>query len=256
MTLAPGVAWIIGGGSGIGAAVAKLLAERGWTVAISGRRQDKLDAVAFAHSAIKPYALDVTDAEAIAETVRKIAADLGRIDLFIFGAAAWQPMDVGDYDFDKFSKIVDTNYLGVLRAANPVLAQMDRQGGGQFAVIASVAGYFGLPRSAAYSSTKAGLINLLETMRTELAPRHIKVRMIAPGFVKSELTDKNDFPMPFLMETDDAALRIVDGLTTSDRFEIAFPRRMVWLMKTIRWLPYPVFFWLTAKMLPKNTKSA
>lgn len=252
MSMQPGVAWIIGGGSGIGAAVAKLLAEHGWTVAISGRRADKLADVAKASPAIRPYVLDVTDGAAVADTVAAIAGDLGRIDLFIFGAAAWQPMTVGDYDFDKFVSIVDTNYLGVIRVANPLLAQMDRQGGGHFAVIASVAGYFGLPRSAAYSSTKAGLINLLETMRTELAPRNIKVRMIAPGFVKSELTDKNDFPMPFLMETDDAARRIVDGLTQSDRFEIAFPRRMVWLMKTIKWLPYPVFFWLTGKMLPKK----
>lgn len=248
----PGVAWIIGGGSGIGAAVAKLLAARGWTVAISGRRTDKLEQVALAHSAIRPYPLDVTDADAIAATVSRIATELGSIDLFIFGAAAWQPMDVGDYAFEKFAKVVDTNYLGAIRVANPLLQQMDRQGGGHFAVIASVAGYFGLPRSAAYSSTKAGLINLLETMRSELAPRNIKVRMIAPGFVKSELTDKNDFPMPFLMETDAAARRIVDGLIQSDRFEIAFPKRMVWLMKTIRWLPYPVFFWLTGKMLPKE----
>jgi NAD(P)-dependent dehydrogenase (short-subunit alcohol dehydrogenase family) len=251
MIMQAGVAWIIGGGSGIGAGVAKLLAERGWTVAISGRREDKLAAVAASNAKIKPYVLDVTDADAINATVAKIADELGRIDLFIFGAAAWQPMDVGDYAYDKFSKVVDTNYLGVIRVAEPLLKQMDRQGGGHFAVIASVAGYFGLPRSAAYSSTKAGLINLLETMRTELAPRNIKVRMIAPGFVKSELTDKNDFPMPFLMETDEAARRIVDGLTGSDRFEIAFPKRMVWLMKTIRWLPYPVFFWLTSKMLPK-----
>jgi NAD(P)-dependent dehydrogenase (short-subunit alcohol dehydrogenase family) len=252
MSLQPGVAWIIGGGSGIGAAVAQLLAKRGWTVAISGRRADKLAAVAQGHPTISGYPLDVTDGDAIAATVQKIAAELGRIDLFIFGAAAWQPMDVGDYDYEKFAKIVDTNYLGVIRVANPLLAQMERQGGGHFAVIASVAGYFGLPRSAAYSSTKAGLINLLETMRTELAPRDITVRMIVPGFVKSELTDKNDFPMPFLMETADAAVRIVDGLTQSDRFEIAFPRRMVWLMKTVRWLPYPVFFWLTSKMLPKD----
>ncbi|HEV7345589.1 MAG TPA: SDR family NAD(P)-dependent oxidoreductase [Devosia sp.] len=245
------MAWIIGGGSGIGAAVAVMLAERGWTVAISGRRLDKLEAVAAKSARIQPYQLDVTDGDAVADTVAAIARELGRIDLFIFGAAAWQPMEVGDYDLDAFAKVVDTNYLGVVRMANPVLAQMDRQGGGHFAVIASVAGYFGLPRSAAYSSTKAALINLLETMRTELAPRNIKVRMIAPGFVKSELTEKNDFPMPFLMETDDAARRIVDGLTQSDRFEIAFPRRMVWLMKTMRWLPYPAFFRLTDKMLLK-----
>jgi NAD(P)-dependent dehydrogenase (short-subunit alcohol dehydrogenase family) len=253
MTLLPGTAWIIGGGSGIGAAVAQLLANRGWTVAISGRREDRLAQVAAVSPAIRPYPLDVTDPDAVFRVTEKVTSELGRIDLFIFSAAAWQPMDVGDYDFAKFASIVDTNYLGVISAANPVLKQMDRQSGGQFAVIASVAGYFGLPRAAAYSSTKAGLINLLETMRTELAPRNIKVRMIAPGFIKSELTDKNDFPMPFLMETEDAARRIVDGLTESDRFEIAFPRRMVWLLKAIRLLPYPLFFWLTSKMLPKRS---
>ncbi|MCS6758308.1 MAG: SDR family NAD(P)-dependent oxidoreductase [Candidatus Devosia euplotis] len=221
-------------------------------MAISGRRADRLVAVAQGHLTIIPYPLDVTDGAAIKASLRRIVADLGRIDLFIFGAAALQPMDVGDYDDEKFSAIVDTNYLGVLRVANPLIEQMTRQGGGHFAVITSVAGYFGLPRSAAYSSTKAGLINLLETMRTELASRKIVVRMIAPGFVKSELTDKNDFPMPFLMETEAAAERIVAGLMQSNRFEIALPRRMVWLMKTIRWLPYPLFFWLTARLLPRG----
>lgn len=253
MSMTPGVAWIIGGGSGIGAAVATLLAERGWTVAISGRRVDKLQAVASGHTGIVPYPLDVTDSAAIGAAVTAVTAAHGRIDLFIFGAAAWQPMEAGNYALDEFETVLNTNYLGVIRMANPVVAQMERQGGGHFAVIASVAGYFGLPRSAAYSSTKAGLINLLETMRAELAHRKVVVRMIAPGFVKSELTDKNDFPMPFLMETDDAARRIVDGLTQSDRFEIAFPKRMVWLMKTMRWLPYPVFFWLTEKMVPKDS---
>lgn len=252
MSLSPGVAWIIGGGSGIGAAVARLLADRGWTVAISGRRVDKLDAVAAGNPRLRPYPLDVTDTAAVSETTGRIARDLGGIDLCIFGAAAWQPMEAGNYDFDAFAKVVDTNYLGAVRVAAAVTTHMKQQGRGHFAIIASVAGYFGLPRSAAYSSTKAGLINLLETMRTELAPAGVVVRMIAPGFVKSELTDKNDFAMPFLMETDDAARRIVDGLTGSDRFEIAFPRRMVWLMKTVRFLPYPIFFALMARLLPRS----
>ncbi len=245
------IAWIIGGGSGIGAAVALRLADSGWTVAISGRRLEKLAEIAAGRD-IHPFPLDVTSTTDVVETVRAIAKAFGRIDLTIFGAAAWQPMEVGNYDFDKFSAIVDTNLLGVIRVANPLITQLQVQGGGDFAVIASVAGYFGLPRSAAYSATKAALINLMETMRTELAPKNINIRMIAPGFVKSELTDKNDFTMPFLMETADAAERIVDGLTLSNRFEIAFPRRMVWLMKTIRLLPYPLFFWLTAKMLPST----
>lgn len=252
----PGIAWIIGGGSGIGAAVARQLAEKGWIVAISGRRQEKLDAVAASHAGIRPYRLDVTDIDAVHQVTRRVIGDLGQIDLFIFGAADWQPSVVGNYGFEKFYALVDTNYLGVIRMAEPVLGQMRRQGSGHFAVIASVAGYFGLPSSAAYSSTKAGLIALLESMRTELEPANIKVRMIAPGFVKSELTDRNDFAMPFLMETDDAARRIVDGLTGSDRFEIAFPKRMVWLMKTVRWLPYPIFFALMRKLLPNRQKSS
>src|SRR6185312_7471125 len=108
--------------------VTKLLAAQGWTVAISGRRAEKLAEVAKGNAAIRPYQLDVTDREAIAATITSIVADLGRIDLFIFGAAAWQPMDVGDYDFDKFEKVVDTNYLGLLRIADPLLKQMESQG--------------------------------------------------------------------------------------------------------------------------------
>lgn len=253
MTRGPGVAWIIGGGSGIGAAMARLLAESGWTVAISGRRMEQLRLSAQHHPAILPYVLDVTDPVAIQRVTRLIVTDHGRIDLFIYGAAAWQPMDVGDYDAKKFGTVIDTNLMGLVRMANPVIAEMERQpGGGQFAVIASVAGYFGLPRAAAYNASKAALISLLQTMRTELKPRGIAVRMVAPGFFKSPLTEKNDFPMPFLMETEDAAKRALKGLIESDRFEIAFPRRLAWPMKLLRMLPYPLFFALTDRMMPKT----
>ena len=243
-----GVAWIIGGGSGIGAAIARELAARGWRVAISGRRLDRLMQVAAEHQSILPYPLNVTDTGAVTETLARVVAELGRIDLFIFGAAAWSPEKTSDYKFEAFEAVVDTNYLGFVRFIGPLVQQMKMQGSGQIAAIASVAGYFGLPRSAAYSSTKAGLITLLQTMRTELAPSNISVRMIAPGFVKSELTARNDFPMPFLMETAQAGRRIVDGLTRSTRFEIAFPRRMVWPLKAIRMLPYPAFFWVMARL--------
>ncbi len=246
-----GTAWIIGGGSGIGAATARLLAARGWTVAISGRRLDKLAEVASASSRMRCFGLDVSDNQAVIDTVRNVVADLGRIDLFVFSVAVAQPTVVGRYDIDEFTSIMDANYLGLIRVADPLIAQMRLQGGGQFAVVTSLAGYFGVPRAAAYASTKAALISLLQTKRVELAPDNICVRMIAPGYVRSELTDRNDFPMPLLLETDDAARRIVDGLTRSKRFEIAFPRRMVWLMKVVRWLPYPLFFRLMATLLPK-----
>lgn len=246
------VAWIIGGGSGIGAAMARRLAARGWTVAISGRRQDRLEAVAAGAERIVPYPLDVTDGNAISRVLQQIALAHGRIDLFIYGAAAWQPMDLADYDYERLQRVVDTNLMGFVRMADPLVRQMTQQGSGQIAVIGSVAGYFGLPRAAAYNATKGALINLLQTMRTELRPRGIVVRLIAPGFFKSELTARNDFPMPFLMETDEAARRALDGLLGSDRFEIAFPRRLAWPMKLLRMLPYPIFFSITERMMPKR----
>lgn len=246
--------WIVGGGSGIGAAVAKRFAAAGWRVAISGRRVEKLDEVATGTPSIRPYPMDATDQGQIVSTLGRIMADHGRIDVALISIAAWEPMRVADYRPEKFGKIVDTNLLGVVRIADALVEPMAAQGGGQFAAIASVAGLFGLPRSAAYSATKAALISLLQTMHTELAHKKILVRMIAPGFVKSELTDKNDFPMPFLLEADEAADRIFDGLTRSTRFEITFPRRMAWLMKTLHWLPYPLAFAITRRMLPAKLR--
>ena len=250
MSTAPGIAWIIGGSSGLGAATAQLLAARGWTVVISGRRQDRLAEVAAASDRIHPLPLDITDLDAVRVAVAEVIATHGRIDLFVFGAAGWQPSPVGDYNFERFQKAVDTNLLGLVRIANPVIEQMTKQGSGQFVVVASVAGYFGLPRAAAYNSTKGALINLCQTMRTELKPRGIAVRMVCPGFFKSELTAKNDFPMPFLLETEEAAGRMVDGILNSRRFEIVFPRRLAWPLKLLRMLPYPLFFTITDRMMP------
>lgn len=245
-------AWIIGGGSGIGAAMARQLAARGWQVAISGRRAERLEEVAAGSPAILPFPLDVTDQAAVEETLAAVVAALGRLDLFIYGAAAWRPMAIRDYDFAAFRTVMDTNVLGFVRLADPLVRQFERQGGGQLAVIASVAGYFGLPRASAYNASKAALISLLQSMRTELKPRGIVVRMVAPGFFKSALTAKNDFPMPFLMETEEAARRALDGLLNSRRFEIAFPRRLVWPLKLMRLLPYPLFFRITDLMMPKD----
>jgi NAD(P)-dependent dehydrogenase (short-subunit alcohol dehydrogenase family) len=242
------VAWVLGGGSGLGAETAKGLIARGWTVAVSGRRQEPLDALAASHGA-RAYPLDVTDGEAVSRTIDAIVADCGRIDLMVFSVAAWSPMKQGDYAYDKFAKVIETNLLGAVRVIDPLIAQMRRQGGGEIALVASVAGYFGLPQAAAYGASKSAMIQLAETMHAELAHENINVRVICPGFVKTDLTAKNDFPMPFLMEVEDAGNRIVKGLVDSRKFEIAFPLRMVLIMKTLRLLPYPIFFWLTKKMV-------
>jgi short-subunit dehydrogenase len=115
-------------------------------------------------------------------------------------------------------------------------------------VVASLAGYRGLPGAAAYGASKAGLINLCEALRPELAAVGVDMRLINPGFVKTPLTDKNDFPMPFLIDVDEAVDRIIDGLQ-GDSFEIAFPRRFALLMKLLRLLPDRLFFGVTRRML-------
>ncbi|WP_127142749.1 SDR family NAD(P)-dependent oxidoreductase [Pelagibacterium montanilacus] len=246
-----GIAWVLGGGSGIGAELVKQLSARGWTVAISGRRTEPLDALKASHGA-HPYPLDVTDAEACREVTVRIASDLGRIDLVVFSVAAWDVTKPGVYEYEKFAAMMDTNVLGAMRVLDPVIGQMRRQGAGEIAIVASVAGYFGLPRAAAYSSGKAALISLAQTMRTELAPENISVRIVCPGFVKTDLTAKNDFPMPFLMEAEDAGKRIADGLLDTKKFEIAFPLRFVLILKTIRLLPYPLFFALMSRLIRQS----
>lgn len=241
------VAWILGGGSGLGAETAKSLIARGWTLAVSGRRAEPLEALKASHGA-HPYPLDVTDREAVNATIEKIAADLGRIDLMVFSVARKQTTRPGDYGYDSYARIIDTNLLGAMRVIDPVVRQMRSQGGGEIVLISSVAGYFGLPRAAAYSSGKAAMIALAETMRTELAQDNIAVRVVCPGFVKTDFTASNDFPMPFLMEADEAGRRIVSGLLDSKRFEIAFPRRFVLILKAMKMLPYPVFFWVMGRL--------
>lgn len=245
------VAWILGGGTGIGAQLVRQLVARGWTVAISGRRTEPLDALAQSDGAV-PYPVDVTDGAATQTVVEKIAADLGRIDLVVFSVAAWNPLQSGDYAYEKFAHVFDTNFLGAIRVIEPVLAQMRAQGGGEIVLVASVAGYFGLPQAAAYGASKSAMIRLAESMRVELARENISVRVICPGFVRTDLTAKNDFPMPFLMDAEEAGRRIAHGLLETKKFEIAFPRRMVLIMKTLRLLPYPLFFWITSKMVRKD----
>jgi len=245
------VAWVIGGGSGIGAAVSRQLAAKGWRVAISGRRREQLEAVADDLS-IFTYVLDVGDAEATGAVAQAIARDLGQLDLVLYGAAAWEPMEPGDYDPKKFGKVIDTNLMGAVRVVDAVLPVYDKQGKGEIAIIASIAGYFGLPRAAAYGASKAALIHLAQVLHSELASRRIAVRLVNPGFVKSPLTDKNDFPMPFLMETDDAATRIVKGLTESDRFEIAFPWQLVTALRLLRLLPYGLSLRLARRLIDKG----
>jgi NAD(P)-dependent dehydrogenase (short-subunit alcohol dehydrogenase family) len=241
------VVWITGASTGIGREIAVQLAAQGVTVAASARSGDKLSGLG---SGIKPYTLDVTDRAAVLQTIEKIERELGPIDLAILGAGAYGPVDVDKLDPHLFESTMNVNYMGVINSLSGLLPRMLPRRKGHIAWIASVAGYRGLPKAAAYGPTKAALINLAESLKPDLGLRGITISVINPGFVETPMTAQNDFPMPFMIKTDEAARRTIAGLALG-RFEIAYPTRFVAILKIARVLPYWIFFWLINRAVLK-----
>ena len=236
--------WIIGASTGIGFEIAKQLAAAGVEVAASARNVEHLTGLAHIH----PFKLDVTDAAAVAKTFQNIGDNLGPVDMVIGAAGKYKPVFSQELSLEDFRSTLDVNYMGVINMLDAVLPAFRARRSGHVAWIASVAGYLGLPKSAAYGPTKAALINLAEGLKPELEQFNITTSVINPGFVRTPMTDGNDFPMPFLMEPDEAARRTIEGLAKG-RFEIAYPTRFVLILKTLRLLPNWAFFAITRRLI-------
>lgn len=248
-----GVAWITGASSGIGEAVALRLAREGWTVVASARRADKLAEIATrvqGKGAIVPLALDVTDLEAVKAAAAHIETDVGAVALMILNAGTYKPDGATKLDSADYRAHVELNLMGTVHCLDAVLPRMIDRRRGHVAIVASVAGYRGLPRALAYGATKAALINLAESLKLDLDRFDIKTQIVNPGFIKTPLTDKNDFPMPFLMPVEDAAERFVAGLK-SKRFEIVFPKVFAFMLQRMRCMPYRLYFALTKNTVRK-----
>ncbi len=247
-----GCAWITGASTGLGRALALRLAREGWTVVASARSGDKLDALSREANGlpgtIAAEPLDVTDRDAVAASVERVEAAHGAIALAVMNAGAHQPMTGADFGTEAFRALVELNLMGVVHALDAVLPRMIGRGAGHIAIVASMAGYRGLPTACAYGATKAAVGNMAEALRPELEHRGVKLQLVNPGFVKTPLTESNRFPMPFLMEVEDAAEAFYRGLQ-SDRFEIIFPRRFAYIMKALGMLPYPLLFAVTRKLV-------
>ena len=228
------VAWVVGGSSGIGAAVARELACRGAAVAISARRKEQLREVSGGHMLVVP--LDVSDAASVAAAAARVREELGQIDLAVLSAGYWKQMDPADWDTEVFDQHIRVNLAGMSNSIAAVLPGMLGRRHGVIAGVASVAGYRGLAGSEAYGATKAAQINLLESLRVHIARTGVHVTTICPGFVRTDLTAGNPFPMPFIIDAGQAARSICDGLER-DRTEIVFPARMALLTKTARLVP-------------------
>ena len=249
------LAWITGASQGIGSAVALRLAAEGWTVAVSARQADKLSELSRASEAltgsIVPFELDVTDAEACTQAFEAIEEQQGAIDLVILNAGTHEPIDGKRFSVAPVRKLVEINLMGTVNCLAPVIERFVERQAGRIGVVASLAGYRGLPTSSGYGASKAGLINMCEALRPELMEQNVVLSCITPGFVRTPLTDRNPFPMPFLIDVDTAATRIVKGLE-SNRFEITFPRRFACIMKFMRILPYWAYFAITRRTVPHD----
>jgi len=242
MRSSEGCAWITGASGGIGEAVARRLVADGWQVAASARNREKLEALAEqTQGRVTPYPLDITDIEAARATVRRIDQESGPISLAILNAGTFVPTEMESFTAEHFRDHVEINLMGTVNCLDPLVPLLMERRKGHIAVVSSVAGYRGLPRAAAYGCTKAALINLTECLKLGLDAYGIKVQIINPGFVRTPLTDKNDFPMPFLMEVEDAAEALVRGLSKTS-FEITFPKKFTFWMKRLRGLPYSLYF--------------
>lgn len=256
-TPSDGAAWVTGASSGIGRAVALKLARLGWTVAATARSQEKLAEVAAAASGFRgrivPLAGDTTDAERMTAIVGEIERDHGGLARAVLNAGIYIPVDGEAPRLEDFRSQVDVNLDGTVNCLVPAIAAMRTRQAGQIAIVSSVAGYTGLPKAAAYGMTKAGLINLAESLKFDLDHEGILVQLVCPGFVETPATADNPFEMPFLMKVEDAADRMVDGLA-KDRFEVTFPKAFTWQLKLMRALPYWAYFPLIARTTGWNRK--
>lgn len=240
-----GSAWVTGASSGIGRDLALKLAREGYTVYATARSEDALLELAHASGGLKgeirAAAADVTDQQAMAELAGRIDADGGGLALAVFNAGVYLPVYGETLKVADFDKSFAVNLSGVVNGLVPAVARMKARGRGQIAIVSSVTGYGGMPTSAAYGATKAALINMAESLKFDLDKFGVRIQVINPGFVDTPATADNAFEMPALLQPEDAARRIAEGLKSTS-FEITFPRRFTYVLKALQFLPYPTYF--------------
>jgi len=238
--------WITGASSGIGKAVAIKFAKEGWKVAISARRKEILDEIANNEN-IFSYPLDVTDQEQVNISFQKIIDNFGSLDLCIFSSGTYDPKNEQSINIEKIKNVINVNFLGVVNCVKAVENYFKNRKSGQISIVSSIAGYRGLPNSSGYGPSKAALTNFTESIYFDFKKFNVKVSVISPGFIKTPLTDKNEFSMPFLETPDFAAEKIYDGLLKGKSFEIHFPKSLTLILKFLRILPYKIYLFLVDK---------
>ncbi|MFT4584292.1 MAG: short-subunit dehydrogenase [Gammaproteobacteria bacterium] len=242
--------WITGASSGLGAALAKSYSGSGAEVALTARSRERLDECVAAlpiPAGSRSYPADVTNREELSAAISGIE-NAGPIDLAILNAGTYAPTDLDHWNTNAIRDLFETNFFSVTTCIELLLPYMRSRGHGHIAVVASIAGDIGLPYAAPYSASKAALNRVCQSLRPELEREGIAISVINPGFVRTPLTARNTFPMPFLIDADRAADIIRRDLERG-RFDIRFPWRMSVAMRLLAALPAPLTLLLTRRML-------
>ena len=242
--------WITGASSGIGKSTAEKFAKEGWQVAVSARRKEILDDMA-KNPNISSYPLDVVNDDNCKNTFLKIISEFKEIDLCIFCSGTYDPKKEKEIDVEQSKFVMNVNYFGVLNCVKAVEKYFKEKKGGHISIVSSIAGYRGLPNSSGYGPSKAALTNFCESIYFDFKKFNVRISVISPGFIKTPLTDKNNFPMPFLKTVDFAAEKIFKGLVKEKAFEIHFPKGLTLILKFLRVLPYKIYLFLVDKLVKR-----
>ena len=236
------VIWITGASSGIGKALSIKFAQEGWIVAASARREGLLQELTKIDQNIHSFPLDVTNPEQCKKIFEDIKNKFNNIEISIFGTGIHDPNSEKKFNLDKIREIMEVNYFGTMNSINSVYDYYNDKKSGQISIISSVAGYRGLPAAGAYCASKSALTSFTESLRFEMIRKNVRVSLVSPGFIKTPMTDQNDFPMPMIKSPEFAAEQIYIGLTKKTGFEIHFPKAFTFFLKFLRILPYAIYF--------------
>ena len=242
--------WITGASSGIGKAAAEKFAKEGWKVAVSARRKEILDIMAQDQN-ISSFPLDITNRDQINNVFKNILNEFDDLDLCLFSSGTYEPKDEQSIDPNKIKNVINVNFLGVIDCVKTVEKYFKNKRSGHISIVSSIAGYRGLPNSSGYGPSKAALTNFSESIYFDFKKFGVRVSIISPGFIKTPLTDKNEFSMPFLKTPDYAAEKIFNGLVKSNAFEIHFPKGLTLVLKFLRILPYKLYLVIVDKLVKR-----
>ena len=250
----PSTILIVGASSGIGKETALIFAKNNWKVVICSRNLKKLDSLAeFSSKSLKkkllPFKLDITKSEKLNSNINKIIQKTGIPDIVYLNAGTNDPNSKEIVNIKQTRKLFETNFFGIIHCIEVFLPYLRKKKNSQLVIMSSVAGYRGLPHASAYCSTKAALISFAESIYNQCKPLGIQVRIICPGFVKTPLTDKNNFKMPMIISAKQAGQIIYNKLTKSKDFEIVFPKLFGFVMKVLKHLPNSLYLRITSRLL-------